>query len=123
MHTLIRPLGGALIAVTTLGEASPWLQGAHRRSLGGTLAASSHFTKAGTRVAANSSPEPFTNWLLSFGEDAFVVGLGLLALKFPIAALVVTLVCIFVALFLMRRLLALIRRAVTPPPAAESPSP
>ena len=57
--------------------------------LGGTVAASSHLTKAGTRVVANASPEPFTNWLLSLGEDVFVVGLGYLALQHPVAALVV----------------------------------
>lgn len=119
VHTFVRPIGGALIAVSTLGEASPWLQGLTALA-GGTLAAGSHVTKAGTRVAANMSPEPFTNWLLSFGEDAFVVALGLVALKFPVAALVLTLLCVLVALVLMRRLLALLRRAVAPPPAVES---
>ena len=45
--------------------------------LGGTIAAGSHLTKASTRVAANASPEPFSNWFLSLFEDLFVVGLGL----------------------------------------------
>ena len=54
------------------------------------MAAGSHFTKASTRVAANASPEPFSNWALSFFEDVFVVGLGLLALKYPLAAFIVT---------------------------------
>ena len=58
--------------------------------LGGAIAAGSHFTKAGTRVAANASPEPFSNWALSFFEDLFVIGLGMLALKYPVAAFVVT---------------------------------
>src|SRR5262245_57045830 len=96
VHTFVRPVGGALIAVSTLGEASPWLQGVAALA-GGTLAAGSHVTKAGTRVAVNMSPEPFTNWALSFAEDAFVVGLGLLALKFPVAALVVTALCVVVS--------------------------
>ena len=57
--------------------------------LGGTLAAGTHLTKAGTRAAANTSPEPFSNWMLSLGEDVFVIGLSALALKYPIAAALV----------------------------------
>jgi hypothetical protein len=93
VHTVIRPVGGALIAVTTLGDASPGMQGLVAL-LGGTLAAGSHLTKASTRAAANASPEPFTNWFLSLAEDAFVVGLGVLALKYPLAAAVVVAICV-----------------------------
>ena len=75
IHTLIRPVGGALIAVAALGDASPTVEGLVAL-LGGTLAAGTHFTKAGTRAAANTSPEPFSNWALSLAEDAFVVGLS-----------------------------------------------
>src|SRR6478672_5601433 len=85
VHTAIRPIGGALIAVATLGDASPAVKGLVAL-LGGTLAAGTHFTKAGTRAVANASPEPFTNWILSISEDIFVVGLGMLALNHPIAA-------------------------------------
>jgi hypothetical protein len=88
IHTAIRPLGGALIAVTTLGDASPTTQ-TLIGLLGGTVAASSHLTKTSTRAVANTSPEPFSNWLLSLGEDVFVVGLGYLAMQYPLAALVV----------------------------------
>jgi hypothetical protein len=98
IHTVIRPVGGALIAVTTLGDASPAVQGLVAL-MGGMLAAGSHFTKAGTRAVANTSPEPFTNWILSLSEDAFVVGLGVLALKFPVAAALV--VALGVALMLV----------------------
>jgi len=93
VHTVIRPLGGALIAITTLGEASPATE-ALVGLLGGTLAAGSHFTKAGTRAVANTSPEPFSNWLLSLGEDVFVVALGFLALKHPLAAAAIVLVAV-----------------------------
>jgi hypothetical protein len=88
VHTVIRPVGGALIAVATLGQASPTVEGL-AALMGGTLAAGSHFSKAGTRAVANASPEPFSNWILSITEDVFVVGLGMLALKFPIVAAVV----------------------------------
>ena len=95
IHTAIRPAGGALIAVTTLGHASPTTQ-ALVALVGGAVAASSHLTKTSTRAAANVSPEPFSNWFLSLGEDAFVVGLGYLALRHPLAALIVA--CVLLAL-------------------------
>jgi hypothetical protein len=85
VHTVVRPLGGAFIAVTTLGEASPSAQVAVAL-LGGGVAAASHVTKASARVAANTSPEPFSNWALSLAEDVFVVGMGLLALALPAIA-------------------------------------
>ena len=91
VHTVIRPVGGAAIAVTTLGETSTTTE-TMVALLGGALAASTHLTKSGTRVMANASPEPFSNWALSIGEDVFVVGLGFLALKYPAAAAVVVIV-------------------------------
>jgi hypothetical protein len=100
VHTLIRPLGGALIAVATLGETSPTLEAVVALA-GGAIAAGSHLTKAGTRVAANASPEPFSNWILSLAEDLFVVGLGFIALKYPLVALAfVTVALVFIVLIL-----------------------
>ena len=93
IHTAIRPVGGALIAVSTLGEASPATQGLIAL-LGGTVAAGSHLTKTSTRAVANTSPEPFSNWALSLGEDGLVVGLGLLALAYPVTALIITAVLV-----------------------------
>jgi hypothetical protein len=89
VHTAIRPLGGALIAVAALGDASPAVEGLVAL-LGGTVAASSHLTKTSTRAVVNTSPEPLSNWFLSLGEDLFVVGLGYLTLQYPVAALVVS---------------------------------
>jgi hypothetical protein len=108
VHTFIRPVGGALIAVATLGEASPGLE-VLIGLLGGTVAAGSHFTKASTRVAANTSPEPFSNWALSFMEDAFVVGLGLLALKYPLAAFVIALLNVITIILAFRWILRKLR--------------
>lgn len=91
IHTAIRPIGGALIAVTTLGDASPAMQ-ALVALLGGAVAASSHLTKTSTRAAANTSPEPFSNWILSLAEDVFAVGLGYTALAHPVIALAIAVV-------------------------------
>jgi hypothetical protein len=99
IHTAIRPLGGALIAVTTLGHASPTTEGIVAL-LGGAVAASTHITKAGTRAVANASPEPFSNWILSLAEDGFVLFLGYLALHYPRVTLVLCLVLLgLIALF------------------------
>jgi hypothetical protein len=99
IHTAIRPIGGALIAVTTLGDASPTTE-ALVMLLGGAVATSSHLTKTSTRAVANASPEPFSNWILSVGEDVFVVGLGFLALQYPLAALAVAAVLlVIIAIF------------------------
>jgi hypothetical protein len=97
IHTAIRPIGGALIAVATLGETTPTVEGLIAL-LGGMVAAGSHLTKTSTRAVVNASPEPLSNWFLSIGEDLFVVGLGYLALQYPIAALVVTAVLIVLVL-------------------------
>jgi len=107
IHTAIRPIGGAVIAIQTLGDASPATE-TLVGLLGGTLAASTHFTKAGTRAVVNASPEPFTNWILSFSEDLFVVSLGFIALKYPLVATLIVLV----ALVLMLVFAAWIVRAV-----------
>ena len=101
VHTFVRPVGGALIAVATLGEASAVFE-VLMGLVGGTFAAGSHFTKASTRIAVNTSPEPFSNWALSLFEDAFVVGLGILALKYPVAALVVTVLILLVIVLTLR---------------------
>ena len=117
VHTAIRPLGGAVIAVATLGDASPTLQGLVAL-MGGTLAAGTHFTKAGTRAAANTSPEPFSNWALSFGEDLFVVGLSALALKFPVAAALVVIVGVVLMIVFAAWILRAVRRRFQRPVAS-----
>jgi hypothetical protein len=109
VHTVIRPLGGALIAVATLGDASPTVEGL-AALLGGTLAAGTHFSKAGTRAVANTSPEPFSNWILSVAEDLFVVGLGFLALKYPAAAAIVVAVCVVLMIVFATWIVRAVRR-------------
>ena len=99
VHTAIRPIGGAVIAVTTLGDASPTME-TLVMLLGGAVATSSHLTKTSTRAAANVSPEPFSNWILSITEDIFVVGLGYLALQYPLIALgVAAVLLVLIAIF------------------------
>jgi hypothetical protein len=116
VHTVIRPLGGAAIAVATTGDASPTFE-VVMALLGGTVAAGSHLTKAGTRVAANASPDPFSNWALSLFEDAFVLGLGLLALKYPLAALVITALILVAIVMALRWIISKLRGLRRPVPS------
>jgi hypothetical protein len=109
IHTVIRPVGGALIAVATLGDASPAVEGL-AALLGGSLAAGSHFTKAGTRAVANTSPEPFSNWILSISEDLFVVGLGFVALKYPAIAAVIVIVAVILMIVFATWIVRAVRR-------------
>ena len=109
VHTAIRPLGGALIAIGTLGDASPGMK-TLVGLLGGTLAAGTHFTKAGTRAAANTSPEPFSNWILSLSEDVFVVALGFVALKYPLVAALVVIVAVAMMLVFATWIARAVRR-------------
>lgn len=109
VHTVIRPVGGALIAVATLGDTSPAVEGLVAL-LGGTLAAGSHFTKAGTRAMANTSPEPFSNWVLSIGEDIFVLGLGFLALKYPTVAAVIVIVAVILMIVFATWIIRAVKR-------------
>ena len=88
VHTFIRIPAGAALAASVFG-ASPPAYALAAAILGGTLAAGSHFAKAGSRAAINLSPEPFSNWAASFGEELAVGTVLWLAFAYPIAALVV----------------------------------
>ncbi len=80
IQTFVRIPAGAILSVAALGQMDPaWTTIA--ALLGGTLAASAHFTKAGSRALINTSPEPFSNWAASFSEEA-VVATGLWAAFF-----------------------------------------
>jgi hypothetical protein len=100
VHTVVRPLGGAFVAVTAVGEASP-LGEMLAALLGGSVALTTHLGKAGTRVAANTSPEPFSNWALSLFEDGLAIGLTWLALEHPYVALTVAIVLLAILLALV----------------------
>jgi len=104
IHTLIRPIGGAALAVAAMGDAHPAFEVAAALLAGG-MAFSSHTAKAGTRLAANTSPEPFTNIALSFVEDALVLGgLGLLVWSPLVALLLAVIICTAILIFLPRLL-------------------
>jgi hypothetical protein len=72
IHTFIRIPAGAVLAATIIGDMSPAVEMA-AALVGGGLAATTHATKAGSRILINTSPEPFTNWTASIAEDFLVI--------------------------------------------------
>jgi hypothetical protein len=111
VHTLIRPPAAALLAYGATVAAPPeWRWGA--ALLAGGVALTSHSTKASTRAAVNTSPEPFSNWLLSLGEDALAVWLTWMATVHPTATIVVVTLLLVLAAFLLFYLFRFLRRAL-----------
>lgn len=110
VHSLIRIPAGALLAAGAIGSYGEGYEVAAVLLAGGALAATSHAAKASGRVAVNASPEPFSNWALSFFEDLLVLGGLFLALFKP--ALFLTLLGAFVlaAIWLLPRLWRGLRR-------------
>jgi len=110
LHTFIRIPAGALLAAGVLQDWGAGYEVAAALLAGGTLAAASHATKASGRVAVNTSPEPFSNWLVSLLEDGLVLGGLFLALFKP--ALFLTLLGVFVLLviWLLPKLWRALRR-------------
>jgi Domain of unknown function (DUF4126) len=108
VHTFIRPVGAAALAVAALGDTNPVFEVVAALVAGG-MALTAHVAKAGTRLAANASPEPFSNIGLSLAEDGVVfAGLGLLVWN-PIVALVVAVVFTGAVVTILPRILRGIR--------------
>lgn len=109
VHTFIRPIGAAILAATAVGVVDPLVTlGAFL--LCGGIALSSHSAKAGTRILANHSPEPFSNIALSLAEDGVVLAGVWLAFKHPFTSLLLVAVAVAFTVWLIPRLIRLFRR-------------
>lgn len=109
IHTVIRPAAGALLAYGIVGDVDPQWQ-LIATLIGGSVALTSHAAKASTRAAANVSPEPFSNWALSLGEDAISFALVWLTGSHPVVALTLVILLGSVAVYLIWKLSRLARR-------------
>jgi hypothetical protein len=109
LHTFVRIPAGAILAAGAIGEVGPAAQLAAALA-GGTLAAGSHATKAGTRILINSSPEPVTNWFASVGEDVMVLAGLWTALYNPVLFLVLLVLFILLMIWLLPKLWRGIRK-------------
>lgn len=103
IQTFIRIPLGALLAVAAVGEVNPSFAVAAALA-GGGMAASTHATKAGTRVLLNTSPEPFTNWFASLGEDAAVIAGLWTALHYPWIFVIFLVVFLLLLLWLLPKI-------------------
>lgn len=99
-QTFVRIPAGAALAAGVFGDA-PAAATLAAAILGGTLAATSHLAKAGSRMAINTSPEPFSNWGASFGEELTVGVLLWLAWEYPLVALVVLALLVLLMIWLI----------------------
>lgn len=103
ISTFIRLPAGAMLAAGAVGDVTPALEIA-AAIMGGGLAATSHATKAGTRLLINTSPEPVTNWTASISEDLLVIGGLWTALNHPLVFIVLLLIFIILAILLLPKL-------------------
>lgn len=112
VHTAIRPLGGALLALAVVDASDPAWQVAVFL-LGGGAALLSHGAKAGARALVNTSPEPVSNAIVSTGEDIATGGLLFLAFANPVAALIIASVMLILCIFLVYKGYRLWRQIVS----------
>ncbi|WP_310468036.1 DUF4126 domain-containing protein [Sphingomonas sp.] len=100
VHSVVRPLGGALLSLAIVDAGDPaWQIGSFL--LGGGAAFVAHAGKAGARAMVNASPEPFSNIVVSTAEDVATGGLLALAIANPIAAALIALILVIASLWLV----------------------
>jgi hypothetical protein len=120
IHTFVRVPAAAVLAFAMLGEvAEPWRTGA--ALVCGSLALSAHGLKSGARLAVNTSPEPLSNWALSFGEEVAVAGLLWAAVTHPFLALAIAATVLLVAALAARWIVRALRRLGRRPASVASP--
>jgi hypothetical protein len=116
IHSVVRPLGGALLSLAIVDSADPaWQVGSFL--LGGGAALMAHAGKAGARTLVNASPEPFSNVIVSTGEDVATGGLLALAIANPVAAALIAFGLVLLSLWLVvaaRRALSRLLERVNP---------
>ncbi|PXX63952.1 uncharacterized protein DUF4126 [Nocardia tenerifensis] len=109
LHTVVRPVAGAVVAALLAGQEGS-LPELAAGAVGGASALASHLVKAGTRMAINTSPEPVTNIVTSTAEDVSVAGIVTLAIFHPLLAAVIAGALLVIGLFLVVFLASRIRR-------------
>jgi hypothetical protein len=108
LHTFIRVPAGAILAARAIGQVDPGLEVAAALA-GGTMALAAHGTKATTRLAINTSPEPFSNWVASIGEDIAAIGALWLAFHHPLVMLVFLAAFLALTVYLVPKILRALR--------------
>lgn len=109
LHTFIRIPAGAVMAAGAMWDVDPGL-GLAAGLVGGTMATASHAAKAGTRLVINTSPEPFTNWGASIGEDVAVFAGLWAAIQHPWVFIVLMIVFVALVVWLLPKLIRVLIR-------------
>ena len=113
VHSVVRPIGGALLSMAIIDGGDPaWQVGS--LLLGGGAAFLAHAGKAGARTLVNASPEPFSNIAVSAGEDVATAGLLGVAIANPVAAAIVALALVGLSLWLVFSARRLLKRILEP---------
>jgi hypothetical protein len=113
VHSVIRPLGGALLSAAIVDSADPAWQVASFL-LGGGAAFVAHAGKAGARTLVNASPEPVSNVVVSTAEDVATGGLLALAIAYPVAAAVIAAMLVGLSLWLVVAARRVLKRLLEP---------
>ncbi len=108
-NTVIRPLGAAALGVVLAGD-SESIGAAMGGLVAGALALSAHSAKATTRAAVNTSPEPFSNSVVSIAEDGLASGLTVAAIVAPIPTLIVVVLLVLAGGYVTVKLWGTVRR-------------
>lgn len=108
IHTLIRPFGGAMLALMQVGEAVPAVE-VIVFMLGASLASASHLTKASARLIVNTSPEPVSNTIVSVVEDAGAIGFSYMSLAYPKTTFFVTIALALIIAYFMPMIFRIMR--------------
>lgn len=120
LNTLIRPLGGAMLALAVVDAGDPVWQ-VVVFLLGGGAALASHATKATTRAAVNTSPEPVSNVILSTAEDVVTGGLLALAFTNPIIAAAIAVVLLGLVIWGLIKAKRVLKRFLNSEPVESPP--
>lgn len=120
IHTFIRPPAAAVLAYAAVaGVPDGWRVAA--ALVAGGVALTSHSTKAATRAAVNTSPEPVSNSAVSLVEDGVAIGLVYLAATHPVLTLAVVGILFLTSLWVLWKIFGVLRRVYRRPPRPRAP--
>ena len=108
-HTFIRPIGGAVLSYMAMADVGPVAQ-IPAALVSGVVSMDSHLTKASTRVAINTSPEPFTNSIASVSEDAMVIGALWMIVQHPVIAGILVILFVLFSIWFLRVMFRFVKK-------------
>ena len=112
VHTFIRPVGGIALGYMAMADVAPPIQFSVAL-LTGTIALDAHLTKATSRAAINTSPEPVSNSVASVTEDASVLGAIYLIITNPVVITVLVIIFLVFSVWFLKKMFHLVRRILS----------